>query len=177
MFNDLNEKSDDELIAIADGKIPYTLSAGSTTTPEDIKSQAKAILHKRQKKWYEKPFGIVFLGLIAGLLAAILFHHAFIPLLLVAIIFSLIIRSMKKAKSPRSKEFICGNCGSMGKAKRAVKGSFWIELLLWLCFILPGLIYSIWRLTSRHSACQECGSSELVPVDSPRGKKLIAEFK
>ena len=49
-FDDLNTKSDEELIAIANGKIPYTLSAKSTTTSQDIIIEAKVILNKRQKK-------------------------------------------------------------------------------------------------------------------------------
>lgn len=48
--DDLNKRSDEELIAIANGKIPYSLSAKSTTTSLDIIIEAKAILHRRQKK-------------------------------------------------------------------------------------------------------------------------------
>jgi diguanylate cyclase (GGDEF)-like protein len=49
-FDDLNKKSDEELIAIANGKIPYFLSAKSTTTSQDVIIEAKVILNKRQKK-------------------------------------------------------------------------------------------------------------------------------
>jgi len=49
-LNDLNKRSDEELIAIANGKIPYYLSAKSTTTSQDIIIEAKVILNKRQKK-------------------------------------------------------------------------------------------------------------------------------
>jgi hypothetical protein len=52
-FNDLNKISDEELIAIANGNIPYFLSAKSTTTPQDVIIEAKSILHKRKKE-YEK---------------------------------------------------------------------------------------------------------------------------
>ncbi len=101
-------------------------------------------------------------------------YASFLPLLIIAILLFWFIRRM--IRGLRSKEFICANCGSRGKTKRAVKGSFWIELVLWLCFIVPGLIYSVWRETSRHTACRECGSADLLPVDSPRGKKLVKEF-
>lgn len=67
---------------------------------------------------------------------------------------------------------ICPNCGYMGQAKKITKGSILIELVLWLCFIIPGLIYSIWRLTTKHLACPSCGATNMVPIDSPRGKKL-----
>lgn len=70
-LNDLNKMSDEELIAIANGKIPFCLSAKSTTTIQDIIAEAKGILHKRQKKeksWYEKPLGIILVTVISGLI-------------------------------------------------------------------------------------------------------------
>lgn len=71
---------------------------------------------------------------------------------------------------------ICSNCGYSGQAKKVTKGSTLMELVLWLCFIFPGLIYSIWRLTTKHMACPKCAASQFVPLDSPRGKKLQQEF-
>lgn len=71
---------------------------------------------------------------------------------------------------------ICPNCGYVGHAKRITKGSTLMELFLWLCFLLPGLIYSIWRLSSKHDACPKCGAQHMVPLDSPRGKKLQQEL-
>jgi hypothetical protein len=49
-FDDLFKMSDGELIAIVNGKIPYSLSAKSTTTSQDIIIEAKVILNKRQRK-------------------------------------------------------------------------------------------------------------------------------
>jgi hypothetical protein len=71
---------------------------------------------------------------------------------------------------------ICSNCGHVGPPETITKGSLLIEIVLWLCFLLPGLIYSLWRLTSRTKGCRLCGSSALVPVDSPRGRELIARY-
>jgi hypothetical protein len=74
-FNDLNKKSDEELIAIANGKIPYFLSAKSTTTDQDIIAEAKAILYKRQEKeksWHEKPLGKILIGVIIGLILLVI---------------------------------------------------------------------------------------------------------
>lgn len=71
---------------------------------------------------------------------------------------------------------ICPNCGYAGDVSQVTKGSTLIELILWCCFIIPGLIYSVWRLTSRHDGCPQCGASNLVPLNSPRGKKLADEF-
>lgn len=67
---------------------------------------------------------------------------------------------------------ICSHCGSVGTPKRHMKGSIIIELFLWLMMLLPGLLYSLWRLTTVSRVCRTCGSPALVPVDSPRGRAL-----
>jgi len=64
----------------------------------------------------------------------------------------------------------CMTCGSEGDPVAKTKGSLLIEIVLWLCLIVPGLIYSVWRLTSRHSACSVCGATNLVPCDTPAAK-------
>ena len=71
---------------------------------------------------------------------------------------------------------ICPNCGHMGYTKTLTKGSIFIELILWLCFVVPGLIYSIWRLTTRHAVCARCGSPLIIPLDTPRGQALVKEI-
>ena len=72
---------------------------------------------------------------------------------------------------------ICANCGHIGQARKVTRGSFLMELVLWLCFIVPGLIYSIWRMTSKQLACPQChASATMIPLDSPRGKKLQQDF-
>jgi hypothetical protein len=76
-----------------------------------------------------------------------------------------------------ARRFICPNCGFRGRSRRVTKGNFLIEIILWLFFIIPGLIYSIWRLGSRYSACPSCGAPYMVPINSPRGTKLSEEFK
>ncbi len=72
-------------------------------------------------------------------------------------------------------ELICSACGTVGKPKTITKGSLLIEIFLWIMMIIPGVIYSIWRLTSRHKACRACDSQTLVPTNSPIGKKLLSE--
>lgn len=74
-------------------------------------------------------------------------------------------------------KLICTSCGSVNKVKRETRGSFFIEILLWLCFIFPGLIYSIWRLTTRFNACKVCNGKELIPDDSILGHKLMKELE
>lgn len=72
-----------------------------------------------------------------------------------------------------AKEMLCKNCGTIAKPKRVTKGSFFIELVLWICFIIPGLIYSLWRLTTRHDACPSCGEPGMIPLDSPVARKIL----
>lgn len=53
-------------------------------------------------------------------------------------------------------EIQCPNCKYEGQGKHVMKGSFLIELLLWLAFLIPGLIYSIWRLSKQIWTCPKC---------------------
>jgi hypothetical protein len=75
-----------------------------------------------------------------------------------------------------AKPTICASCGTVGQAKIVTKGSLLIEIFLWLCLIVPGVLYSLWRLTSRHKACRACGAQNLIPVDSPLGRQLQAKI-
>jgi len=56
-----------------------------------------------------------------------------------------------------------------------MKGSLEEELLLWCFFLLPGLLYSIWRRGDAYYACANCGASTVIPVDSPTAKKLCSK--
>ena len=68
---------------------------------------------------------------------------------------------------------VCKDCGTVvAKPARVTKGSFLIEVILWLCFLVPGLIYSLWRLSTRKDACRACHSTNLVPTDSPMGRQI-----
>ena len=67
---------------------------------------------------------------------------------------------------------ICRSCGHIGNTKTEIKGSIAMELVLWLCFIIPGLIYSVWRLTTKYEACEVCHSGEVIPLDSPVAKQI-----
>lgn len=75
-----------------------------------------------------------------------------------------------------AKAFICTSCGCYCYPQKKTRGSFAIEIILWLFFLIPGLIYTIWRLTTRYSVCPKCGHSTLVPSDSPVGQKLLNQY-
>ena len=74
-------------------------------------------------------------------------------------------------------EIVCTNCGTKGKGKRVTPGSFFIELILWLCMLVPGLIYTIWRISKRHDACPVCKSDSVVPADSPAAVRVLQKFQ
>ena len=72
-------------------------------------------------------------------------------------------------------EVVCTKCGHVGRPASVTKGSFAIEVVLWLCFIVPGLIYSLWRLSSRHEACSVCGNAEVLPPEAQMAQKFLRE--
>ena len=71
---------------------------------------------------------------------------------------------------------LCSRCGTAGDSKTATKGSLLIEIFLWCCLLVPGLIYSLWRLTSKEKVCRACGANTLVPANSPIGRQLAAQY-
>ena len=80
------------------------------------------------------------------------------------------------AADPQNQK-ICRNCGYVSAGQRAVKGSGCIEVILWLSFIIPGLIYSVWRHESEYKKCPKCGQATLIPLNSPVGQKLLADLR
>lgn len=76
---------------------------------------------------------------------------------------------------PPGKYRLCNNCGFTGRRKTETRGSILIELVLWLCLIVPGLIYSIWRMTTRYSVCPKCDNRLMIPTNSPKYKELTTK--
>lgn len=66
----------------------------------------------------------------------------------------------------------CTACGHEGPTRTVAKGSIGIEIVLWLCLLVPGLIYSIWRHSTKAEACTACGATALVPTTSPVAAKM-----
>lgn len=71
---------------------------------------------------------------------------------------------------------ICTRCGTYGLFKEQTKGYLAIEIILWCLMILPGMIYTIWRLTTRRKYCSKCGSDQVIPLQSPIGKELKTRY-
>lgn len=70
------------------------------------------------------------------------------------------------------KRLFCTVCKSEGKPVTKTKGSLLVEIGLWLFFIFPGIIYSLWRISGREKVCRFCGSTNLIPLDSPYAKEI-----
>ena len=74
-----------------------------------------------------------------------------------------------------SDELICTACGHVGSSKTITKGHFALEVVLWLCFLVPGFVYSVWRHASRYEACPVCGNENLLPMSAPMAQKFLKE--
>lgn len=70
--------------------------------------------------------------------------------------------------------WFCVQCEHFGTPKNYTNGAFAIEAILWLMFLVPGLIYTIWRLTTRYSGCPRCGAPHMIPAEAPRAQAVRA---
>lgn len=85
------------------------------------------------------------------------------------------VRKAKRGTPMAGHGMYCKKCGNVGPTKGIMKGSFAIELVLWLFFLLPGLVYSIWRLTTKGRGCSVCGSDDVIPANSPLAKNNTSQ--
>lgn len=69
----------------------------------------------------------------------------------------------------------CTQCGTVALPKNTIKGSFFVELLLWCCLFIPGLLYTLWRLSTKAQVCPACGAPNMIPVDSPIARKALQQ--
>lgn len=72
-------------------------------------------------------------------------------------------------------DWICSVCATPCTPVTKTKGSFIIEIILWIIsipmFCLLGIIYTIWRLTTKYKVCPQCGG-HVIPRSTPRGQAL-----
>ena len=90
-------------------------------------------------------------------------------------IYSLIIWGLYRLalwdKRRRKKERFCVTCEHRGPTTEKTPGSVAITLILLFFFIIPGLLYEVWRSNNRKLVCSKCGSTDVIPFDSPRALK------
>lgn len=101
---------------------------------------------------------------------------SWIMLAVIVLIIGAAVRGMFSSVGTSGDALFCPACGHLGGAKTVTKGSLIIELFLWLCLIVPGVIYSLWRVSSRHKACPQCGSTTMIPKDSPNAKRALEQM-
>lgn len=74
---------------------------------------------------------------------------------------------------------ICATCGSTAGMKTITPGSLGLEIAAWLflfwTFVIP-IGYSLWRFFGKTKGCAKCGSTAMVPKDSPMGLKLLKDM-
>ena len=71
-------------------------------------------------------------------------------------------------------DYVCKSCGSRTYGRKKTQGSIGIEIILWCLMIVPGLIYSMWRVCSRKFVCHVCNHSDLIPSNTPLAQKIIS---
>jgi hypothetical protein len=59
----------------------------------------------------------------------------------------------------------CTACGYEGPGEK--KGSILVTLLLLCVWIVPGIIYEVWRCSGQKQ-CPSCKASALIPAHSPK---------
>jgi hypothetical protein len=67
----------------------------------------------------------------------------------------------------------CLDCGFVGEQKQYIPGKLSMEVGLWLFFIVPGVIYSVWRRLASYQACAMCGNKRIVPTNSPAAQAAL----
>ncbi|MGC9194681.1 MAG: hypothetical protein ACP5IL_04410 [Syntrophobacteraceae bacterium] len=55
-------------------------------------------------------------------------------------------------------KIICPACDYVGESKSIAKGSKKIEVVLWCCLLVPGMLYTMWRQSreGRYHGCPQC---------------------
>jgi hypothetical protein len=77
------------------------------------------------------------------------------------------------ARKPQLSTHVCTSCGSQVRPRSITPGTMGMELLLWLCFLVPGIIYSIWRIASGYNGCPVCKNRNLVPIGTPAAQSIL----
>lgn len=60
-------------------------------------------------------------------------------------------------------KYYCNHCHNFTN-EALKKGNGWIELVLYFFYIIPGVIYSIWRRSGPPPVCPLCKAASLVPA-------------
>ena len=75
-----------------------------------------------------------------------------------------------------NQQVVCESCNEQTMSVTKMKGTMLINIVLLVCMVVPGVLYFVWRLTTKHKACGSCGSDQILPINSLKGKKLLKEL-
>ena len=78
-----------------------------------------------------------------------------------------------------NKQYVCMECGCQRDPIDVKRGLLVIEIFLWLLYILPGVIYSIWRRMRTQQICSKCRNPSVVLTSSSRAmgvRRLMRTF-
>jgi hypothetical protein len=67
---------------------------------------------------------------------------------------------------------LCTDCYRTSVPATVLEGSDLVEMLAWLCFGVPGLVYCWWRHCVRIKVCADCGSENLVREARAASRRL-----
>lgn len=76
-----------------------------------------------------------------------------------------------------TRKYLCMECGCQREPIIAKRGFLIIELFMWLMYILPGVIYSIWRRVRTQQVCTNCRTPSIVLTSSSRAMGIMALLK
>ncbi len=76
-----------------------------------------------------------------------------------------------------SRKYVCMECGCQHDPIDAKRGLLVIEIFMWLLYILPGVIYSIWRRVRTQQVCSKCRNPSVVLTSSSRAMGMMRLMK
>ena len=76
-----------------------------------------------------------------------------------------------------SRKYICMECGCQRDPIIAKRGFLVIEIFMWFLYILPGVIYSIWRRVRTQEVCPKCQTPSIVLMSSSRAMGMMRLLK
>lgn len=78
-------------------------------------------------------------------------------------------------QSNPSNWMVCKSCEEVDTPVESMPGNGWVEAILYLFYIAPGVIYSVWRRKGKKKVCSACGSSDVVPAASRAGRRILGD--
>jgi hypothetical protein len=92
---------------------------------------------------------------------------------LLGVVLYLGFHAVKAYRGDYKPQSICTSCRSIVTPDGRAQGSGGVEILLWLLFIIPGLIYTLWRGSKKIITCPICHAPNPIPLATPAGKALV----